>query len=412
MANKLLFIEANTTGTGMLALQKAAYLGMSPLFFTHNPRRYAGLNETGCQIVLCDTNNIEALQAAIEEQTSPAERAGIMTTSEFYIETVATLAGRYNLPGNPVHAIKNARNKALTRQILKREGICQPRFAIVRDVAEITKAVEQIGLPLVLKPADDSSSNNVLLCLTQEQAEQQAEQILANRVNIRGQQTAGIVMAEEYLDAAEFSVEMFTWQGETTCIGITQKSLTGFPYFVESRHLFPCSLPEEQAENIRTTVRRALSALGISHGATHTEVKWTPAGSAIIEVNARLAGGMIPELIHLVTGIDMLEQHIRCAIGESVALEIKPRGVAGIQFFLAHTRGGLQSIDGLEDARRVADVVQVKTTVQPGTLVQPPQNAYHRLGYVIVHSENNEMAIQHLQEAANQVHMSIVEDLT
>lgn len=409
MPNKLLFIEANTTGTGMLALQKATDLGWHPLFFTNNPQRYSGLSEATCQIFVCDTNDLEALQATIEKQVAREEICGIVTTSEFYIETTAALAARYNLPGNPVKVVKNARNKALTRQILQQAGVRQPRFVILHDVAEIAGAIEHVGLPLVLKPADDSGSNNVLLCSTREQAEQHTKKLLATQVNIRGQQTAGIVIAEEYLEAAEFSVEMLSWQGEATCIGITQKSLTGLPYFVESRHLFPASLPEEQAENIRTTVRQGLSALGIYNGTTHTEVKWTSAGSAIIEVNARLAGGMIPELIRLVTGIDMLEQHIRCAVGGPVVPQIKTQGVAGIQFFMADKQGLLRSFDGIEKAAKVADVVLVKVTIQPDNLIQPPQNAYHRLGYVIVHSENKEMAVQRLQEAMGQVHTYIVE---
>ena len=407
MANKLLFIEANTTGTGMLALQKAAALGMEPLFFTCNPQYYSGLTETGCPVVLCDTNNFAALQTTIEELTSPADRCGIVTTSEFYVETVAVLATHYNLPGNPVDAIKNTRNKALMRHVLKQAEVRQPRFTVVHDADGIVEAMEHIGLPFVLKPADDTGSNNVLLCQTQEQAERHARKILATRVNVRGQQTAGVVVAEEYLEAAEFSVEMLTWQGETTCVGITQKSLTGFPYFVEACHLFPAALPEAWAADIQATVRQALSTLGISHGTTHTEVKWTPAGCAIIEVNARLAGGMIPELIRLATGVDMLEQHLRCAVSEPAALQVKALGVAGIQFFMADRSGFLQGIEGMEEAARVTDVIQVKAMVRPETLVQLPQNAYHRLGYVIVHSENHEMAIQRLQEATSKVRMHI-----
>jgi biotin carboxylase len=311
------------------------------------------------------------------------------------------------LPGNPVEAIKNARNKALMRNILAQVGVRQPHFVVARDIPGITDGIRRLGLPLVLKPADDTGSNNVLLCQTGEQAERHAERILAHQVNMRGQRTAGVVLAEEYIEAAEFSVEMLTWQGETHCIGITQKSLTGFPYFVEVHHLFPALLSMEQAESIRATVRQALSALGIRNGITHTEVKWTPAGCMIIEVNPRPAGGMIPELVRLVTGIDMLEQYIRCAVDGPMAMQIRMQGVAGIQFLIADRQGVLQTCAGIERAANMADVVLVKMTVPQGSSVRPPQNAYHRLGYVIVHSEDATIAQQRLQEAISQIHLSI-----
>ncbi|MEK8104318.1 hypothetical protein NKG94_02625 [Micromonospora sp. M12] len=52
----LLFIESNTTGTGMLAMRSAQDLGLLPVLLTNDPTRYAGLAETGCRVLTCDTN--------------------------------------------------------------------------------------------------------------------------------------------------------------------------------------------------------------------------------------------------------------------------------------------------------------------------------------------------------------------
>lgn len=407
MPDKLLFIEANTSGTGMLALRKASRLGLDPVFFTNDPQRYAGLEEIGCPIAVCDTNSPGELQSIIDAYASQAKIGGIMTTSDFYLEAAATLAARYGLPGNPPEALHKARNKASARQILDQGAILQPRFALVHSAAEVADTLGRLDLPCVVKPADDSGSNNVLFCHNREQVEAQVTRILAVQRNIRGQQTSGVALIEEYLDAPEFSVEMFSWQGETACIGITQKTLTGFPYFVETRHLFPASLPEKQSQEMIRTVRRALALLGINHGATHTEVKWAPQGCFLIEVNARLAGGMIPELIRLVTDIDLLEQQISAAVDNTISLQGKRQGVAGIQFLSAEKAGRLRAIAGLEAVAAMADVVAVKATAQEGGYVQPPQNAYHRLGYIIVQSVNAETAAARLHDAVEQVRIHI-----
>jgi S-sulfo-L-cysteine synthase (3-phospho-L-serine-dependent) len=309
--NLLLFVESNTTGTGMLALKKAKSWGLLPVFLCNKPERYLGLEETGAQVLVCDTNSLEAVKQTIEANLNVDELCGIATTSEFYLETVAELTSAYGLPGNPADAMRTARNKSKTRLRLAEVGVRQPRFAIVKSEADVAAAIDGVGLPCVVKPADDSGSNDVKLCNTPEEVEAQAKKILAVHTNMRGQQTALTVLVEEYVDAPEYSVEMFTWQGETICVGITEKKLTGFPYFVEAGHIFPAPLSDEVAEEMRSTVRAALQAVGVQNGATHTEVKLTSEGAAIIEINARLAGGMIPELIRYSTGIDMLENQIK-----------------------------------------------------------------------------------------------------
>ncbi len=407
MPDRLLFIEANTSGTGMMAMQRALSQGLLPVFFTNKPERYSDLQEINCPVHVCDTNNLAELQKVIEKHVQREEIRGITTTSEFYLEVVAELSARYGLPGNRPDDIRKARDKSLTRQILAEARICQPGFAIVRNVAEVAKAIRYVGLPCVLKPTDDSGSNGVVLCQTVEQAEGHAARTLAVKVNIRGQRTTQAVLVEQYLEGPEFSVEMFSWQGKTTCIGITQKSLTGFPYFVESRHLFPALLSEEQIAHMRETVIQALTAIGIQTGVTHTEVKWLPEGCAVIEINARLAGGMIPELIRLVTGTDMLEQQIRSVVDDTISLNTEARGVAGIQFLIADREGILLDIEGVNEAAKVPGVKVVQVTAKVGALVQPPQNAYHRLGYVIAHTDTTVSTQTCLQEAVNRIKLRL-----
>ncbi|ARU60203.1 hypothetical protein CBW65_03370 [Tumebacillus avium] len=411
MKKKLLFVESNTTGTGMLALKKAVSWGLTPIFLCNKPERYLGLEETGSEVIVCDTNSIDELKKTIEANVRVDEICGFATTSEFYLEAVATLATHYGLPGNPPEAMRTARNKSLTRQALAAAGVGQPRFAIVRGQADLEQALATVPVPCVVKPADDSGSNDVMLCNTLAEVEAHTLKILSVTTNMRGQATAGTVLIEEYVDAPEFSVEMFTWEGKTTCIGITEKSLTGFPYFVESRHIFPAKLASDVEEEIRSTVIKALAAVGVKNGATHTELKLTPEGAKIIEINARLAGGMIPELIRLATGVDMLEQQIRCSVDGPKDLVVEYSGHAGIKFIMAPEVGVLSEIRGAEAAQNVAGVQQVIVTGKPGAAVQPPQNAYHRLGSVIVKEGTYEETVTTLETAIEKIEVVLEESV-
>jgi S-sulfo-L-cysteine synthase (3-phospho-L-serine-dependent) len=396
---QLVFLESNTTGTGMLALRTAARLGVQPVLLTSKPSRYAGLAEVPCRVVECDTNDSAAIDHALTKELAGESLAGITTTSEYYLEPVASLAAAYGLLGNPPETMAICRSKARTRQVLRAGGVAQPAFAVLTDPAQVESAVATVGLPCVVKPADDSGSTNVLLCESATQVAEHAAAVLAVVENSRAQPTAGVVLVEQYLPGPELSAEMFSVGGEAVCVGITEKTVTGLPFFVECQHVFPAALPEVAAAEVEEAARQALKATGFELGASHLELKLTDAGPAIVEINARLAGGMIPELVRLATGVDLLEQQLRAATGLPVHLTPSRERFAGIRFLLAPAAGRLAGARGVAAARRVPGVDRVELTATPGAHVQPARSFADRLGYVIAVGRSHDEVEHTLAEA-------------
>ncbi|TQM85420.1 cysteine synthase A [Saccharothrix saharensis] len=389
----LVFVEANTTGTGMLALDLTAGLGLRPVLLTGKPERYAGLAATGAEVLVCDTNSPSALRTAVQDRFRREELAGVVSTSDFYAPAVADLAAWLGLPRNPVEAVRTCRDKSLLRRRLAQAGVPQPRFAVLDEPVTadaVAAAVAEVGLPCVVKPVDDSGSNLVVLCHDAATVAAQAERVLAVRENVRGMPTARRVLVEQYARGPEFSVELFGWAGESHLVGVTRKSVTGGPHFVEHRHLFPAPLDRADADALTDAARRAVEAAGMTLGATHTEVVLTERGPAVVEVNPRLAGGMIPELIRLATGVQLLEQQLRVGAGLPPELAAGDTGYAGIAFLLAPEHGVLRAVDGVAAARSVPGVVEVTVTARAGATVRPPVNAYDRLGHVIARAEGPE----------------------
>jgi cysteine synthase A len=405
---RLVFVEANTTGTGMLALRTATRLGTEPVLLTGRRDRYAGLAETGARVVECDTNDPAALRRAVDALAGePGGLAGIATTSEFYLVPVAELAAERGLPGNPPAATATCRDKSRTRAALSAAGVGQPRYAAVRDPAEVPAAVDRVGLPCVVKPADDSGSNAVLRCDDVAAARAQAAAVLAVTTNVRGQPTAGTALVEEYLAGPEVSVETFSVDGRVSCVGVTAKGVTGGPHFVEHQHVFPAELPAAVTAQAEETTARALAATGFALGACHVEVKLTGAGPAVVEINARLAGGMIPELVALATGVDLLEQQLRAFAGLPVRLAPARSRRAGIRFLLPPAAGHLRAVAGTDAAREVPGVDRVVVTAAPGREVRPPRNAYDRLGYVIAAGDSAAEVERTLRAATDLIRVEV-----
>lgn len=405
--SKLIFIEANTTGTGMIALTRAVERGLEPVLYTNNPDRYRGLEDIECEVYICDTNNINELQQHISTNIGVTNICGVTTTSEFYLEQVAKLITYYQLPGNSIQTTHYVRNKAQTRSMLKAARILQPHFDVLHSEAELNEAIQRIGFPCVIKPTEDSGSNEVRLCTNIKTAQEQVRMILDHSVNIRGQVIPKEVLIEQYIKAPEYSVETISWQGQTTVIGITQKALEGLPFFVEAGHLFPAELTEYQYQKITETVLHALQVVDFKNGAAHTEVKWTKEGCLIIEINGRLAGGMIPALIRLTTGIDMLEQHIYCAIDGPCIPKLHYTGTAGIRFLMSNVEGELKELTGIDELKHIHHIEESQIYIQLGETIAPPQNAYQRLGYIVAYSPTLDETVKALDRAIEQIEIKI-----
>lgn len=397
----LLFIESNTTGTGMIALMRARALGCEPVLVTADPSRYRGLAETGARVLVRDTASVADIATALD----PGSPAGVTTTSEYYLPVVAELAQKFGLPGNPPSAMRAARDKAAVRELLSDADVGQPRYTIVDSASDLDRAIATVGLPCVVKPVDESGSLGVRLCATREEAAEQVAVLLAVEVNARGLPRARNVLLEEYVTGSEFSVELFGGD----CVGVTQKSVGGSPWFVETGHIFPAPQPAHVVAALVDTARRAVAALGIGFGPSHTELRLGSRGPVVIEVNGRLAGGMIPELIRLATGVDLLEQQIRAAVGLPVDLSGAACGRAGIAFLTAPSPGVLLEIEGVDVALSTPGVRSITITADPGATVRPARDAYDRLGHVIAVGTSDHAVRDSLIAARDAIRLSIGE---
>lgn len=379
----LVFVESNTTGTGMLALTNAARSGFRPLFATKSPSRYAGLARTGCPVLLCDTGNPEAVTSAVLTHYQPRDLAGVLTTSEFYLHTTAIVAQRLGVPGNPPDAVAACRDKSAFRALLADADVPNARFRVVRDTAELRAAVAAIGLPVVVKPVGESGSTGVVRCSTLADAEAQAAVLWARRVDGRGRPCSSDVLVEEFLDGPEFSVEALVADGSPVPIGITEKTVVNEPNFVEARHVFPADVSSDVEHELQDVVAAAVRAAGIVVGAVHAEVRLTERGPVLVELNARLAGGMIPDLVRLATGVDLLTQYVLGYAGQPIDVTPTEKRYAGIQFLLPDADGVLVGVSGVEEIEQLSGVDRVVLTADPGSSVGRPVDAYGRIGYVI-----------------------------
>jgi biotin carboxylase len=379
------FIESNTTGTGRIAIERLLAAGHDVTLFARTPSLYPFLDRlSAVRLIEAETNDVSRLAPALDREVGEHGRLdGLLTFSTFYVETTARLAARCALRHLNARTAALCHHKPAFRRAMQAAGAAGPAFWIATSHDEAVHAARATSYPCVVKPSAESGSTNVHVVDTPAALVRDCEQLLALTTNARGQASPGDCLIEELLQGPEYSVETLTVRGETTVVGVTAKHLSAPPYFVETGHDFPADVPPAVARRLVDAAREALDVVGYDHGPAHIEIKLTAAGPVVIEVNPRLAGGMIPELVRLASGVDLIQAVLSIAAGVPAQLTPTREQNASIRFITAPRAGWLVRTNGLDAARRVDLVTEVAFDRSTPSQVSLPRHAGDRLGYVV-----------------------------
>jgi len=224
--------------------------------------------------------------------------------SDVAVPTMCYVAEKMGLIGNPNKA--HLVDKYKMRQNFDTFAISSPQYILANE----DYLHKKLRFPVIVKPTDRSGSLGV------KKVEHEAN--LKDAV-IRAQAESFTHQAiiEEFVGGTEVSVETISWQGVLYVLAVTDKVTTEDPYFVELEHHQPSMHSKKIIDKIIIETKKALSALQINYGASHTELKITDDGSIyIIEVGARMGGDFIgSHLVELSTGYDFVKGVIDVALG-------------------------------------------------------------------------------------------------
>jgi hypothetical protein len=299
---------------------------------------------------------------------------------------------------------------SVLRQRLLRKSVGAPRGA--RVVADLGHAIRSVAL--FLRQRHD---RRLVLALIVAHAGAQAPgagELVADVEllrRIRDQSREPLWLLEEYMTGEEVSVEACSFRGDTTIVGITDKSVTGFPYFIEDGHMFPARLEPAVVDRIHGLVREALKAVGHDHGISHTEVKLTPKGPRIVEINPRPPGNYIVELVKRVTGIDLLAVFTDLGLGRRPNLTPEDTGVssAAVQFVVPQHGGFVTALGGTETLDHDPHVARWTMSPVAGSEIGPPIDNACYLGHVVTVDPHGQDARRFAEGALSRIELTFRE---
>jgi biotin carboxylase len=330
---------------------------------------------------------------------------GALSYDETLVMATAHIAETLGLPGPGVDGVDRCRNKHRCRQALTDAGLPQPQFRLATSLAEARAAADRIGYPLVLKPRGMGASIGVVRVDTPgdlPDAFAVAEQASYGGAPAYG----GGVLVEEYLTGPEISIDGAVADGEYRPFFIAHKQVGFPPYFEEVGHVVDANDPLLSDAELNDVLARAHRALGLRFGMTHTELRFSQRGPAIVEVNARLGGDLIPYIGKLATGIDPAQIAVDVARGVRPTFTPTRSRVVGIRFaYPAHDC--IVRAVSLPQPGEAPGLIEAAAIAAPGTQLRLPPGGYiGRFAYVICAAPDASTCQQDLEAAIRLVELT------
>ncbi|MBN6038031.1 ATP-grasp domain-containing protein [Amycolatopsis sp. 195334CR] len=310
------------------------------------------------------------------------------------LAAVATALGVPSTPG-PAHTV--AQDKADVRALIA-EGAPRPvAYRICRDERELAAFAAETGYPLIVKPVVGAGKEGV-------HSVRDAAEI--GRAWRHAAATGVAVLAEELVTGQELSVELRSVGGRHEVLAVTDKLTTGPPNFVELRHVLPARIGAAEAEAVATEAVRAVTAIGHRDGPTHVEFVLTADGPAVVEINRRMAGDQIFELLHLATGRNLMRESLLDAIGVAHEPPADLGFGAAIRFPVAARSGRVAEP---LPAVAVPGLVRARFVVVSGEMVHPPVTNHDRLGQLVTVADTAREAAEAADSADRLIAVRLLE---
>jgi biotin carboxylase len=375
------------------AVPIAHELGLAVVMTDANPN--APAMRLADEPVTLDIYDVAGHQALVDALKSRYRLRGVFAEGADVEVTVAAAARHAGLPGIPVEAAQNTKNKVRMRHCFDQAGIPNPTWAEVRSPREARDAVGAIGLPLMVKAVDNSASRGTTRITGEAEIGAAVELAVANS-------TTGTALLEGCFSGEEQSVEiLFDANGEAHRLNIVDRPFTADgPFAIELGHLNPSQLGTAQQDTLFELTEAAARATGVAFGAFKADTIWTSDGPRILEVTARLSGGFDCQYTTpLATGRNFIRAAMRLAAGmplDPADLEYRWHRYAAA--WVAFPRPGrVLRIGGVEDALRRPGVKEVFLRVAVGETIASARDCAARPAFVIAVGDSPQEAIANAQ---------------
>jgi biotin carboxylase len=227
--------------------------------------------------------------------------------------TAAYVAEKLGLPSNSYKAVETLGFKDKFREFLKENRFNYPKMEVFEDFNDVKKTVENFKFPLMVKPVDSSGSKGVNKIESSNDLETAFKSALEQSRNKKVIIEEYIVKDHKYLIGGD----CFVLNGKVEFWGLLNchRNMNVNP-LVPVGKSYPVEISEDRFLLIKKEIQRIVDLLDIKFGGFNLEIMFDKKGDLyIIEMGPRNGGNMIPDLLNMITGVDLIAATVEAAMG-------------------------------------------------------------------------------------------------
>jgi biotin carboxylase len=342
---------------------------------------------------------------------------GIVVIGDAPTMTAAITAEKLRLKFHPPAAVEACRNKWLARERWAAAGMLVPWYKRVPADEDPKQLVQEVLFPCVLKPLGLSASRGVIRANDGSEFVEAFHRIAAllkeADVQLHSDETTSWIQIEGYIPGKEVALEGLVTDGRLKALALFDKPdpLEG-PYFEETIYVTPSRQPYSFQSAIGANTQKAVTALGLTNGPIHAEMRLNDTGVWMLEIAARPIGGLCAKAVAFGRKQMPLEELVvRHALGEDVSSIEREDCASGVMMIPIPEAGIYEGVQGVEDAKKVPGVESVEITAKPQQRLVPLPEGASYLGFIFARANSSLMVEEALRQAHARLKFKISADI-
>ncbi|WP_405935839.1 ATP-grasp domain-containing protein [Streptomyces sp. NBC_00726] len=390
------FVLAGVSAPALKFIDRLTERGLTVIALINRANRslldaetYATIEKKSAAVV---TEDLDAPGYArrVTELTADGELRGIAPTLHIMALLAAELADHFGLPGPRPEAIGTALDKASVRRILADAGLNTVGFLEVTEGRLPEEEAARLSYPAVVKPTNGFAKIGAALVGSRAELDERTGAFLAEQVGRHADTgmkslVGTALVIEEFIEGPLFSVECAAdGDGVVGLLAVRRKTNARSP-LLELGSSVPGTQDAQLSAQLTSYAEDVVNALGLRNCLCHVEIIASADGPCLVEINPRVSGGAIPDLVANATGIDLWALLADVALGGAVAkppadAEVTAMSHSFLAAEAAFTAPAGLSGDWFEQA--VPDLHSGHCTVVPGQHVGAMDGNYAAFGVV------------------------------
>ena len=376
-------------------------------------------HELGCYVITCDylPNNIahkysdEYCNVSIIEKDSVLDAArklnidGIMSFAcDPGVITAAYVSEKMGLPScGSYESVCILQNKGRFRKFLSENGFNVPVAKGYHSVEEALNDIDLFNWPVIVKPTDSAGSKGVTKVTEPASLKESIEYALSFSIGKE-------FIIEDFIEQKGFSsdTDSFSVDGELKFVSFNCQRFdkkADNPY-TPAAYNWPASISDEHQKELASEIQRLLRSLNMKTSIYNIETRESTNGKAyIMECSPRGGGNRLAEMLRYATGVDLIKNAVRAAIGEPVVdVEQRPYDGFWSEIILHSDKAGI--FDKLVISDEIKEnVIEEDLWIEPGTAVGGFSAANEAIGTLVLRFDTQEEMLAQMDRIEELVHI-------